>query len=140
MFFFSLSNTFIQNCSNWHVIFVFVFLFITFYSRCGMEWDRACRPTNDPFGAFNLSSGAQEPGQPQTIFVQFKQLKKKIFWAFIQKKRSYRPPSTALVLLYKFETSWALLGRLSRGVVVVVVVVFFFFANSGPLILNIPFS
>ena len=37
--------------------------FITFCSRCGMKWDTACRPTNDPFWAF-LSPGAQDPVQP----------------------------------------------------------------------------
>ena len=33
-------------------------------SGCGMKWDTACRPTNDPFWAF-LSPGAQDPVQPQ---------------------------------------------------------------------------
>ena len=37
--------------------------FITFCSRCGMKWDTACWPTNDPFWAF-LSPGAQDPVQP----------------------------------------------------------------------------
>ena len=37
--------------------------FITFCSRCGMKWHRACRPTNDPFWPF-LSPGAQDPVQP----------------------------------------------------------------------------
>ena len=37
-------------------LFCFVF-FITFCSRCGMVWDTACRPTDDPFWAF-LSPGA----------------------------------------------------------------------------------
>ena len=43
--------------------FLVFFFFITFCSRCGMEWDTACRPTDDPFWAF-LSPGAQEPAQP----------------------------------------------------------------------------
>ena len=33
--------------------------FITFCSCCGLKWDTACRPANDPFWAF-LSPGAQE--------------------------------------------------------------------------------
>ena len=41
----------------------FSFFFITFCSRCCMEWDTACRPTDDPFWAF-LSPSAQEPVQP----------------------------------------------------------------------------
>ena len=36
-------------------------------------------------------------------------------------------PQQGFVLLYKFETSWALLGRLSRGLL----------PSQGPLILNI---
>ena len=39
------------------------YFFVTFCSRCGMEWDTACRPTDDPFWAF-LSPGAQEPVHP----------------------------------------------------------------------------
>ena len=58
--------------------------FITFCSRYGMKWDRAYRPTDDPFWAF-LSPGAQEPVHPQTVFVYFRQLKN-IYWAFIQKR------------------------------------------------------
>ena len=50
------------------------------------------------------------------------------------KKKNFPAPfhSRAFVLLYKFETSWALLGRLSR--------VFFFLPFQEPLILNIRFS
>ena len=51
--------------------------FITFCSRCGMKWDTACRPTEDPLGAF-LSPGAREPVNPRTLFVYFRQLKKYI--------------------------------------------------------------
>ena len=50
--FISLSSTCIQNFSNWNALFVF--FFITFCSRCGMNWDTACRLTNDPFWAFGL--------------------------------------------------------------------------------------
>ena len=36
--------------SNWHALFVVVVVFlIIFYSRCNMEWDTACRPTDGPF-------------------------------------------------------------------------------------------
>ena len=97
--------------------------FITFCTRCGMEWDTACRPTDDPFWAF-LSPGAQEPVHPQTIFVYFRQLKNILYVLGIHPKKIIIPASfhsKAFVLLYKFETSWALIGRLSRG----------FFAISG---------
>ena len=43
--------------SDWHDPFAF---FITFCSRCGMEWDTAYRATDDPILAF-LPPGAQEP-------------------------------------------------------------------------------
>ena len=89
---------------------------ITFCSRCCMKWDTACRPTYDPFWAF-LSPGAQGPVQPpNNNCLVYRQLEKNIFWAFIQKRSSSRPlPQQDFVLLYKFETSWALRGRLSRG-------------------------
>ena len=59
---------------------------------------------------------------PQTKFVEFRQLKK-IYVGYSSKKDNHLAPfhSKAFVLLYKFETSWALIGRLSRG----------FFAISG---------
>ena len=48
--------------------FVLFCFFITFCSRCGMKWDTACRPTNDPFELFyHLVRGIQF--NPQTIFV-----------------------------------------------------------------------
>ena len=118
--FISLPSTCIQNFSNWHALFDF---FITFCSRCGMEWNTACRPTDDPFWAF-LSPGAQEPVHPQTIFVYFRQLKNILYVLGIHPKKIIIPASfhsKAFVILCKFETSWALIGRLSRG----------FFAISG---------
>ena len=45
MFIFLLSKC-IQNFSKWHALLDFR---ITFCSRCGMKWDTACRPTDDPF-------------------------------------------------------------------------------------------
>ena len=55
---------------------------------------------------------------PQTKFVQSRQLKK-IYFGHSSKKDNYPGPlsfhSKAFVLLSKFETSWALIGRLSRG-------------------------
>ena len=107
----SLSRTCIQNFSNWHTLFAVLF-FITFCSRCCMKWGTACRPTDDPLWAF-LSPGAQEPGSW-----------KKYILGIHREKIIIPAPfhSKAFVLLYKFETSWALLGRLSSA---------FFLAISG---------
>ena len=105
--------------------------FITFCSRCGVKWDTVCRPTDDPFWAF-LSPGAQEPVHPQTIFVYFRQLKNILYVLGIHPKKIIIPASfhsKAFVLLYKFETSWALLGRLIKQR--------FFLPSQGPLIFNI---
>ena len=46
----------------------------------------------------------------------------------------------AFVLRYKFETRWALLGRLSRGFFLLLFFLFFLFLSKRPLILNIRFS
>ena len=113
--FISLSSTCIQNFSNWHVLFVF--LSHSVYSRWGMNWDTACRPKNDPFWAF-LSHGAQDPVQPpnKICVVSLGSWKKYILG--IQPKKVIIPApfhSKAFVLLYKFETSLALIGRLSRS-------------------------
>ena len=51
---------------------------------------------------------------PQTIFVWFRQLKN-IYIGHSSKKDNHPFHSKAFVLLYKFETSWALLGRLSSA-------------------------
>ena len=119
--FISLLRTYFQNFSNWHALFVVVVVFfITFCSRCGMVWDTACRPTDDPFWAF-LSPGAQEPAETQTIFVHFRKLKKIYIYFGHSSTKDNHP---GFVLPQKFETSWALLGRLSRGF-------FFSFAISG---------
>ena len=80
-----------------------------------MKWDTVCRPTDDPFWTFS-SPSAQEPLHPQTIFVYFRQLKK-IYILGIHPQKIIIPASfhsKAFVLLSNFETSWALLGRLSR--------------------------
>ena len=61
------------------------FFFITFCSRRGMNWDTACRPTNDPFWAF-LSPGAQDPVQPPNNTCLVQAAEKHLFWAFIQKR------------------------------------------------------
>ena len=109
--FISLTSTCVQNFSYWHALFVF--FFITFCSRCGMKWDTACRPTNDPFWAF-LSPGAQDPVQPPNNIYLFRQLKKNYFGHSSKKDNHPGPlPLQGFVILYKFETSWAL--RLSRG-------------------------
>ena len=99
----------------------FSFFFITFCSRCCMEWDTACRPTDDPFWAF-LSPGAQEPVQPPNNVCLV---------LGIHPKDNHPGPfqGKAFVLLYQLETSWALLGRRSRG---------FFLPSQGSL--NIRFS
>ena len=88
-----------------------------------------CRPTDDPFSAF-LSPAAQEPVHPQTLFVYFRHIKK-IYIGHLSRKDNdpgLLPQQGFCILLYKFETNWALLGRLSRG---------FFLQSQGPLILNI---
>ena len=67
--FFSLSNTFIQNCSNWHVIFVFVFFLSLSLAVAAWSGIQRVDPQMIHLELFFLSPGAQEPGQPQTIFV-----------------------------------------------------------------------
>ena len=58
--------------------------FITFCSRCGMNWDTMCRPTNDPLWAF-FSPGAQDPVQRPNKIYLVEAAEKNIFWEVIQK-------------------------------------------------------
>ena len=112
--FISLSITRIQNFSERHALFVVLFFFfITFCSRCGM----GCKiPRVDPqmalFQLF-LSPGAQN----NLVFVYFRQLKKNNILGIHPKKVIIPAPfhSKTFALLYKSETSWELLGRLSRS-------------------------
>ena len=81
-----------------------------------MKWDTVCRPTDDPFSAF-LSPAAQEPVHPQTLFVYFRHIEN-IYIGHLSKKDNdpgLLPQQGFWILLYKFETSWALLGRLRES-------------------------
>ena len=106
-----LSSTCLQNFSNWHALFVFLLHSVAAAAWSGITFS----PADDPFWAF-LSLDAQQPVQPQTIFVWLGSWKKYVL-GIHPKKIIIQVPfhSKAFVLLYKFETSWALLGRLSRG-------------------------
>ena len=111
--YFSVESACIQNFSNWHALFVVVFL-ITFCSRCCMKWDTACRPTDDLFWAITWCARASST--PKQYLFSLGSWKK-IYFGHSSKK-DHHPgllPQQDFVLLYKFETSWALLGRLSRG-------------------------
>ena len=61
--------------------------FITFCTRCGMEWDTACRPTDDPFWTF-LSPGAQ--ATPKQYFFSLSSWKKN--WGDSSKKDNHPGP------------------------------------------------
>ena len=114
--FISLSRICIQNFSNQHTL-----VFFLSHSVAIAVWSGIQRldPQMIPFELFyHLVRTSQF--SPQTIFVWFRQLKN-IYIGHSSKKDNHPFHSKAFVLLYKFETSWALLGRLSRG----------FFAISG---------
>ena len=118
--FISLSGTCIQNFSNWHALLGF---FLS-HSVVVAAWSGIQRvdPQMIHFELFYLLVASSQFNL-QTIFVQFRQLKKKYILGIHPKKTIIPVPfhRKASVLLYKFETSCALLGRLSRG----------FFANLG---------
>ena len=126
--FISLSSTCIQNFSNGHTLFIFLLHSVAFVAWSGIQrvdpqmihFELFCHPVRR--SQFNS----------QTIFVQFRHLKKYILGIHPEKIIILAPfHSKAFVLLYKLETSWALLGRLSRGD---------FLPSQGPLISNIRFS
>ena len=92
------------------------FFFITFCIRCGMVRDTACRSTDDPFSAF-LSPGAQEAVQHQNNICLVQAAERKNILGIDPKQIIIPAPfhSKAFAILYKSETSWELLGRLSRS-------------------------
>ena len=108
--FISLSRTCIQNFSNWHALFLSHFAAVEAW--CGTQ---RVDPQMIHFQLF-VSPDAQEPVQaPNNICLVYAAEKKNILG--IDPKKIIIPAlfhSKAFVLLYKFETSLALLGRLSR--------------------------
>ena len=114
--FLTLSSTCVQKFSYRHPPFVFLSHLVAVAALSEIS-HVACRALDDSFWAF-LSPTMQEPLRPPN----------NIFWALIQEKMIILSPfhSKAIVLLYKFETSWTFLGgRPWPGVK------FFFFAISG---------
>ena len=119
--FISLSRTYIQNFSNWHALFVFLSHSVAVAAWCGT------RHVDQQMTHFELFFHLVRRSQlnPQTILVHFRQLKK-TYCGYLSKKDNHSGPLLQQVFCtsQKFETSWALLGRLlSRG--------FFSFAISG---------
>ena len=118
-----LLSTCIQNFSNWHALFV-SFFFLS-HSAAVAAWSgiQGVDPQMIHFELFyHLVRRSQST--PKTIFVYFRQLKNILYVLGIHPKKIIIPASfhsKAFVILCKFETSWALIGRLSRG----------FFAISG---------
>ena len=115
--FISLASTSIQNFSNWHALFVFYHILYPLRHGVGYRWSIL---------NFFITRCA---GNPQTIFVSLGSWKNIYILGIHPKKIIIPVPfhSKAFVLLYKFETKWALLGRLCR----LFVCLFFFFAISG---------
>ena len=113
--FISLSGTCIQNFSNLHALFVFVFFILHSLAFAAWSGIQSVHPQMIHFELF-ITWCAAASSTPKQYLFSFGSWRKNIFWAFIQKRWSSRPPfhSKASVLFYKFETSWALLGRLSR--------------------------
>ena len=103
-------------CPFCFVLF-FVF-FITFCSRRDMKWDTAF----GSISSFFITWCAGSSSTPKQNLFSLGNWKKYILG--IHTKKIIIPVpfhSKAFVLLYNFQTSWALIGRLSRG----------FFAISG---------
>ena len=127
--FISLSGTCIQNFSNLHTLFVFVFFYIL-HSVAFAAWSgiQSVDPQMIHFELF-ITWCAATSSTPKQYLFSFGSWRKKYILGIHLKKIIITGPfhSKASVLLYKFETSWALLSRLGRD----------FFAISGPLILNI---
>ena len=110
--FISLSSTCIQNFSNWHALFFFLYHNLqSLRHEVGLRVDPEMIHSEHFYHLLRRSQCS-----PQTIFVQFRQLKNKNSLGIHPKKTIIPAPfhSKAFVLLYKFETSWALLIRLSR--------------------------
>ena len=111
--FISLSSTCIPNFSKCHALFVFLSHSASVAALCGIQ---RVDPQMILFQLFyHLVRRSQF--NTKTIFVQFRQLKKKNILGIHPKQIIIPAPfhSKAFAILYKSETSWELLGRLSRS-------------------------
>ena len=123
------STTCIHNFSNCHALFVF---FLP-HSVAVAAWSGI--PRLDPkmihfeFFFYQLVRSSQKPVQTPNNICLVYAAEKNIFLGIHPEKIIIPAPfhSKAFVTLYKSEMSWALLGRLSRGL---------FLPSQGPLILN----
>ena len=112
------SSTCIKDFSNWHALFVFLSHSVAVAAWIGIQ---RVDPQMIHFELFYHLVRRIQFNPPKKC-VYFRQLKK-IYVGYSSKKDNHLAPfhSKAFVLLYKFETSCTLIGRLSRG----------FFAISG---------
>ena len=114
----SLSSRCIQNFNNWYALFVFVLHSVAVAAWSGMQRADSQMIHFELF--YHLCAGSSSI--PKQYLFSLGSWKKYIL-GIHPKKIIFASPihSKAFVILYKFETSWALIGRLSRG----------FFAISG---------
>ena len=119
-----LSSTCLQNFSDWHALFVFLLHSVAAAAWSGIMFS----PADDPFWAF-LSPDAQQPVQPQTIFVWLGSWKKYVL-GIHPKKDNHPGPlpqqgfCTSLQIWDELGVTWQTKQR-------------FFFPSQGPLILNV---
>ena len=112
------SSTCIQDFSNWHALFVFLSHSVAVAVLIGIQ---GVDPQMIHFELF-FSWCAGSSSTPKQNLLSLGSWKKYMLGIHPKKIIISAPfHSKAFVLLYKFETSWALIGRLSRG----------FFAISG---------
>ena len=116
--FISLSRTYVENFSNWHALFVLFCFFFLSHSVAVAAWygTRRVDPQMIHFELFyHLVHRSQlNPKQYLFTFGSWKN----IYILGIHPRKIITPVpfySKAFVLPQKFERSWALLGRLSRG-------------------------
>ena len=111
--FISLSSTCIQNFSNLHALFVFLSHSVAVAARSGIQ---RVDPQMIHFALFKSPGAQLIHSTPNNICLVYTQLKKNIL-GIHPKRIIFLAPfhSNAFVILYKFETSRALIDRLSRG-------------------------
>ena len=110
--FISLSSTCIPNLSDWHALFVFLSHSVAVAAWSGIQ---RVDPQMIHFELFNHLV-RRSRSTPKTLFVYFRQLKKYILGPSKKDNNPGLLPQQGFwILLYKFETSWALLSRVSRG-------------------------
>ena len=105
--YFTIENMY-QMFSYWHTLFVCLFFFIRFCSRCGMKWNTACRPQMIHFELFFITWCAGARSAPTQYLFSLGSWKKKKTYICIHPKKII---ISSTAIWDELGVTWQTIGR-----------------------------